>query len=253
LTRAAEYGEWLLRNTAPPAAAPSIDSAAVAATVRAAHARMPSTGGWLATEEVQSLLAACHVAVPDWRVASSPATAVEAAEQLGFPVVLKALVPDVIHKKAARALKLDIRDARELATACEEFASRFSRLDGLLVQAFRPGDQELFVGVKWDASFGHVIGLGRGGSDVERDAHIAFRLLPLVQRDAADLVRQALPSLASSPVGLAIEQLLLRVAALVATSPEIQELDFNPVAVTSAGASLTVLDARVYVRAAAEA
>ena len=136
------------------------------------------------------------------------------------------------------------------AVAAEGFT-----VDGFLVQPMVGGGVEMLVGVVHDASFGPVIACGAGGTTAELLKDVTVRITPLTDLDAAEMVRslQTFPLLegyrgAPKADVAALEDLLLRISALVEAHPEISELDCNPVKVLPEGA--VVIDARVRVEAA---
>jgi acetyltransferase len=123
-----------------------------------------------------------------------------------------------------------------------------------LVQQYIRGGDEAIIGAKWEAGFGHVIGLGAGGIRVESLQQMEFRLLPLAKRDAYALIRDSAiaefcldASRQLTASGAAMFEALLRLSALVSAIPEINDLDLNPVALLPSPGSLCVLDGRIHV------
>jgi acyl-CoA synthetase (NDP forming) len=195
----------------------------------------------------------------EWRLTGSPEEAAAAAAELGGPVALKAVAPRLVHKTEAHAVRLGLTGAEQVHTAATEMteavAAEGYTVDGFLVQRMVGDGIELLVGVVHDPSFGPVIACGAGGTAVELLKDVAVRITPLTDRDAAEMVR----SLATFPLldgyrgapktdVTALEDLLLRISALVESHPEIAELDCNPVKVLPDG--VVVVDARVRVEAA---
>jgi acyl-CoA synthetase (NDP forming) len=167
--------------------------------------------------------------------------------------VLKAVGPDLVHKSDVGGVQLDLRSQADVEDAYRDMASRLGeRMTGAVVQQMaRPG-VETIVGVVQDPLFGPLVMFGLGGVATELLGDRAFRILPLTDLDAADLVRslRASPLLfgyrGSAPVAVgALEQILQRVARLVERVAEIRELDLNPVIVSDAGA--VAVDCRVRV------
>ena len=197
--------------------------------------------------------------VAEWRLTRSPEEAAAAAAELGGPVALKAVAPRLVHKTEAHAVRLGLTGPEQVQTAATEMAAAVAAagytVDGFLVQRMVGDGVELLVGVVHDPTFGPVIACGAGGTAVELLKDVAVRITPLTDRDAAEMVR----SLATFPLldgyrgapradVAALEDLLLRISALVEAHPEIAELDCNPVKVLADGA--VVVDARVRVEAA---
>ena len=128
-------------------------------------------------------------------------------------------------------------------------------MEGVIVQEMVPGGVEVIVGLTQDPSFGPLIMFGLGGIQVELIKDVAFRIHPLTDVDARDMVRsiKGFPLLTgwrgSPPTDIeALEQLLLRVSAMVEDIPEIAEMDLNPVKVLSPGEGCCVVDARILLK-----
>lgn len=211
-------------------------------------------GGWLDPAESFSLLTGFGLPCPTWRVVHSQGQLVQAAEKVGFPVAIKASAPGLVHKSASGGVVLDVRTRQEASDAWTTLSARFPSLSSVLVQQYAPGKSEAIVGVQRTSGFGHVIGLGAGGVSAEQLQRIDFRLLPLESRDAWSLVCDS-PFADRGSAGekpgaamVALHRALLRVAALVAAAPEIDELDLNPLALSPSRPSLLVLDARIHLR-----
>jgi acetyl coenzyme A synthetase (ADP forming)-like protein len=257
LVRAVEYGAWRRR---PEGQVPELPEARhdEAAALLAAALADGAGSRWLGPAEVARLLACYGVPVADWRLAGSPEEAAAAAVELGGPVALKAVASRLIHKTEAHAVRLGLTGADQVRAAAAEMAEAVSAaghpVEGFLVQRMVGGGVELLVGVVHDASFGPVLACGAGGTAAELLKDVAVRITPLTDLDAAEMVR----SLATFPLlegyrgapkadVAALEDLLLRVGALVEAHPEIAEMDCNPVKVLPDGA--VVVDARIRVEA----
>jgi acetate---CoA ligase (ADP-forming) len=258
LARAVEYGSWRQR---PEGQVPDLPTAChdeAAALLAAALADGPGPH-WLGPDEVARLLGCYGVPVAEWRLTRSPEEAGVAAAELGGPVALKAVAPRLVHKTEAHAVRLGLAGAEQVRTAATEMTEAVTAegyaVDGYLVQRMVGDGVELLVGVVHDASFGPVIACGAGGTAVELLKDVAVRITPLTDLDAAEMVRslQTFPLLegyrgAPKADVAALEDLLLRISALVEAHPEISELDCNPVKVLPEGA--VVIDTRVRVEAA---
>jgi acyl-CoA synthetase (NDP forming) len=212
--------------------------------------------------EAKALLTSAGVPVTLTEFARSGADAVHVAERLGFPVAVKIVSPEIVHKSDVGGVRLGLDSAAAVAAAFDEVlqaarsAQPDARIDGVSVQRMAPaGGIEVIVGVSVDAQFGHVIMCGLGGVFVEVLHDVAFRLIPLQLRDA----RQMLSELRGLPVlrGVrgrpgadlqALERLLLRVSAVVEQRPDIRELDLNPVLAYPSG--VIAVDARALVAGA---
>lgn len=250
LARAASYGEWRRR---PPGTVPDLggfDSAEARRVIDAFLAAHPD-GGWLPAPQITELLRAVAVPFLDAVPVSSADDAAGQATRLGFPVVLKASGPDLVHKSDVGGVQLGLESAGEVAAAYRTMASRIGpAMTGAVLQRMaRPG-VETIVGVVLDPWFGPLVMFGLGGVATELLRDRAFCILPLTDADAAELVR----SLRSSPLLFgyrgappmatgAVEDVLHRVARLAAVAHEVAELDFNPMIVSPGG--VEVVDARI--------
>jgi acetate---CoA ligase (ADP-forming) len=257
LVRAVEYATWRQRPEGQVPELPKARHDEAAALLAAALADGPGPR-WLAPDEVARLLACYGVPVAEWRLAGSPEQAGAAAAELGGPVALKAVAPRLVHKTEAHAVRLHLTGADQVRTAAGEMAAAVAAegyaVDGFLVQRMVGEGVELLVGVVNDASFGPVVACGAGGTAVELLKDVAVRITPLTDVDAAAMVRslQTFPLLegyrgAPRADVAALEDLLLRVSALVEAHPEIAELDLNPVRALANG--VMVVDARARVEA----
>ncbi|HYK41679.1 MAG TPA: acetate--CoA ligase family protein, partial [Thermoanaerobaculia bacterium] len=249
LARAASYGEW--RN-APEGTVPvldGIDAAAARAVIEPAVTR----NGWLDPLETQSLLRAFGIAAAETRVAADEAGVVAAAGALGFPVVMKAIGPAIVHRTDVGGVKLGLADAAAVSAAYRELSSRLKdAMTGALVQRMVSGGVEVMVGVSQDPTFGPLIAYGSGGTLVELMSDVAFRLHPLTDRDVAAMLEEVrgtalLRGFRGAPPAdeAALADLILRVSALVEACPEVREMDLNPVKVLQRG--VCVVDARIRV------
>lgn len=252
LARAATYTEWRRR---PPGAVPPLDrfDADRARLVAREFLESSPEGGWLESAATSNLLAAIGVSTVASAEVSGAEEAAQAAIDLGFPVALKASGPGLVHKSDIGGVQLELCTEQDVADAFRAMGSKIgSAMTGAVVQQMADTGVETIIGVVQDPLFGPLVMFGLGGVTTELLGDRAFRILPLTDLDAAELVR----SLRSSPLFFgyrgspplavaAIEDLLQRVARLAGLVPEVFELDLNPVIVTPGGA-LTV-DARARV------
>jgi acyl-CoA synthetase (NDP forming) len=210
-------------------------------------------GGWMTPEEAERVLAAAGIVTATTRVVTTTDDAVAAACTMGYPVALKALGPTLLHKTERQAVRLDLADDDAVRRVAREFDEHFhSEMTGMIVQRMVPDGVEMLVGAVHDPSFGPVVVCGSGGVLVDLVADTAFRLHPLTDRDASEMLdelkgarllrgyRGAPP--ADEP---ALRDLILRLSSVLTTCPEIQELDLNPVKVLQSG--VRVADARIRV------
>ncbi|MDB5824916.1 MAG: family N-acetyltransferase [Herminiimonas sp.] len=239
------------------------DPAASRATVKKVIQSALADGRDLLSEpESKVVLAAFGIPVVETRIVSSVEEAVRVAPEIGFPVAIKVLSPDISHKTDVGGVALDIESVEAVREAAEGMNRRVSRmrpdarLEGFAVQAMarRPEAQELIVGLTTDPVFGPVILFGAGGIAVELTADHAIGLPPLNMVLARDMVsRTRVARLLGGYRGRppadidAICRVLVQVAQLAIDMPEIIELDINPLLADSRG--VLALDARIKIAA----
>jgi acetate---CoA ligase (ADP-forming) len=197
----------------------------------------------LSEVEVMQVLQAYGVPVAPYRLARTPAEVLAAAESIGYPVVLKAVSPSLIHKSDVGGVRLDLRDAQAVRDAYRAMLAELphrARLDpaelqGVLVQKMTKGGTETIVGMTRDPAFGPLLMFGLGGIYVEAVGDVVFRLYPVSDLDAQEMVRsirgiRLLRGLRGTPPADldALEELIQRISQLVGEQPAIRELDVNP-------------------------
>jgi acetate---CoA ligase (ADP-forming) subunit beta len=210
--------------------------------------------------EAAELLASCGIPYVEHGVADTADAAVEVAGRIGYPVVLKVVSPDVVHKTEAGGVVVGLKDERALREGFDELSKTVrtscpdARIDGVLVCRQVAASRELIVGAIHDATFGPTVMVGLGGVFAEALSDVVFRLAPLRQQDGLDMLHelQGARLLAGfrgeQPVDLdEVAEILVNVGDLLVSHPEISEIDLNPVA--ASGEGCVALDARVIVRA----
>lgn len=255
LARAAGYAAWR-RRAAGTVPALDLDLAAARAVVQAALQDAPD-GAWLDAERSAQLLRAAGIPVLPTRVAGTRAAALAAAAALGFPVALKAQGQKLVHKSDRGGVRLGLPHAAAVGDAWDAMrAALGSDMDAAIVQPMAAPGIETIVGLVHDRHFGPLVMFGLGGVLTDLLGDRAFRILPLTDVDAAELVRsvKSAPLLAgyrgAPPADVpALIDVLLRLAQLADQVPELREIDLNPVVVRPRGAE--VLDAKLRVAPAA--
>jgi acetate---CoA ligase (ADP-forming) len=197
----------------------------------------------LGESEVLRILEAYGIPVAEHQVVRCEEDAVAAAVAMGFPVVLKVVSPRVVHKSDVGGVAVGLQDAEDVRAAFrkmnEEVPRRAaidpSEIEGILVQRMVRGGKETIVGVHTDPAFGPLLMFGLGGIYVEALGDVAFRVHPVSDEDARDMVRsirgiRLLEGIrGEAPVDLAaVEEVIQRISQLVGDHPEIAELDINP-------------------------
>jgi acetyl coenzyme A synthetase (ADP forming)-like protein len=259
LAHAVRYARWRCAQAAASPAEPKIRDGLrrdeAAAVVALALARS-SGGGWLTPDEVAQLFACYGLPLVEQRTVSTPEEAGRAAAELGGEVVLKAVVPGLVHKSDAGAVRLHLSGQQQTAAAAREMVSHLAAVGyapaGFVIQRMVPAGVELLAGIVHDPQFGPVIACGAGGVLVELLKDVAIRLTPLTRDEAAAMLRElkSYPLLTGyrgrPPCDVeALIDVLLRVAAMADDLPQIAELDCNPIVALPDGA--WIVDARVRV------
>jgi acyl-CoA synthetase (NDP forming) len=252
LARVSEYARWRRRPLGVVPELEGIDEAAAHAVVQGALARTPG-GRELTDEETIALLGAYGVPMLGTRRVEDAAAAVAAAEEIGYPVVLKSTAPWLRDRRDLGGMRFDLADADDVRAAYAAIPAG----DPVIVQAQAAPGVGTVVQIVDDPSFGALVSFGVGGVATDLLGDRAYRTLPLTDLDAHELVRapRAWPMLdgyrGSAPVDTdALEQLLLRVARLGDDLPEVLSLTLDPVIVGPAdpwhgGRSLVVAGATV--------
>ena len=205
---------------------------------------------------VCAVLGAIGVSMADYRCCpKDPAAVSVAAHEVGFPVVLKGIAPGLVHKTDAGAVALALTSEAEVAAAATIMMARIPTLTGFIVQRQLPRGVEAIVGMTSDPTLGPLLVAGVGGTAVELYKDVAFRVTPVTDRDAADMLGQLrgkalLDGFRGSPAvdRTALIDVILRIGALVEAAPEIVELDLNPVMVMPGTGGAIAVDGRIRLR-----
>jgi acetyltransferase len=229
---------------------------------RAVIDRALAEGRMMLTEpEAKTLMQACHIPIAETRVAHSPEEAAALAVDIGFPIAVKLLSPDISHKTEVGGVTLDLDSAAAVEEAARAMQHRLAvlrpdaKLSGFSVQTMvrRPDAHELIVGITSDPIFGPVILFGQGGIAVEVLKDHALALPPLNKALALDTISRTrvsklLAGYRNRPAADidAVSQVLIQVAHLAAELPEVAELDINPLLADAQG--VIALDARVLLK-----
>lgn len=255
LARTVRYGEWIGRDPGIIPTFEGLDVDGARRTVERALARLDEGEGWLDPPEVDALLSSFGIAIPVSVLAADEASAVAAAEEIGGPVVLKVVSSEALHKSDVGGVVLDVEGETAVRDAYRSVLASVGEAEGVLVQEMVRGGHEVLIGVTEDPNFGPLLVYGLGGVYVELLEDVAFRLHPLTDVDAEQMVHsikgaRLLEGYRNMPEGdvAAVEDALLRVSALVGAVPEIVEMDLNPVKVLEPGQGIRAVDARIRVR-----
>jgi acetate---CoA ligase (ADP-forming) subunit beta len=206
--------------------------------------------------EAKQLLGDAGIPVVPTVLASTAEQARQQSEQIGYPVVLKIVSQDISHKSDVGGVRIGLASAEEVTTAFDEIIANAKQavpgadISGVAVQGMADEGVEVIIGMTTDPQFGPVIMFGLGGILVEVLKDVSFRVVPLTQRDADQMIDEikgraildgvrGLPPVDKS----ALSRALLNIAEFVQLHPEVQELDLNPMFVYPKGA--VAVDARI--------
>jgi len=254
LAKMAEYREWC--DEPPDEPVPiAADGEAVRAVFAAARQENRVNLGEIEAREV---LKAYGLAVPESYIARSADEAAAHAEKIGFPVVMKIVSPDILHKSDIGGVRVGVRDQQEAMDVFELMMLRVRRyapdavIRGVFVQEMIQAGREVIIGSTRDPQFGPLVMFGLGGIYVEVLKDVSFRVAPFGERHAGRMIEEirSAPLLRgargerSSDVE-AIVKCLLTVSQMVTDFPEIVEMDINPLKVREPGAGAVAVDARI--------
>lgn len=212
----------------------------------------------LGPEDCSAVLDAYGIPNVPFKVAPNFEAAKEFAEEMGYPVALKIVSPQILHKTDIGGVALDVKGRRELEESFEDIISRVRRrmpaaeIDGIGVQKMAPKGKELILGMVKDPQFGPMIMVGLGGIYVEAFRDVAFRLAPVGPEETARMLRELkafrlLQGLrGEQPADVeAVEEVISRLSQLAVENPGISEMDINPLMVYNAGGGCTCVDVRM--------
>jgi acyl-CoA synthetase (NDP forming)/RimJ/RimL family protein N-acetyltransferase len=217
------------------------------------HQAVRDNRSYLMEHESKEILEGIGIATTGYLIARSEDEALAICDKIGFPVVMKIVSPDVVHKTDAGGVKLHLMNAEDVSKAYRDILETFKyqHIEGVAVQRMAKAGIEAIIGVTRDPSFGPLIMFGLGGVFVEVLRDVSFRILPITEKDAAEMIQDIrgsdiLKGYRGEAVDLAsLQQLLLKISQLVIENPEIQELDLNPLFLYPDG--YVTVDARMFV------
>jgi acetyltransferase len=245
-----QRAEWLQMPQQNPLQPGNVDKETVQAILGAQTACLPANKLFaLPQSDLHQMLTAYGIPVPPIKLARSAKEAVQAAQQMGFPVALKLASPDITHKSDVGGVRLNLANATEAATAFDEMMAGVqaafpqAHIDGVDVQPMVPEGQEVIIGVVRDPQFGPVLMFGSGGVEVEGLQDVAFALAPITRQEAEVMLQStwAGRKLAGYRQIKAVDEtavlnILVRLGQLAADFPQLTEIEINPVRVLDKGA-----------------
>jgi len=216
----------------------------------------------LLEHEALALVEAYGVPVPGYGLAQSADEAVEIAEKIGYPVVLKIVSPDIVHKSDVGGVIVGLTNPDEVGKAFDEIINNVkkhvpgARIAGILVQKMAPkGAVEVVVGAIRDPVFGPAIMFGLGGIFIEVFRDVSFRVVPFSEQDAEEMIKEVKAykiirgyrNIAPRDVDSLIK-IIMAVQNLVKENPEINEMDLNPILSYEKGKGALAVDVRIILK-----
>jgi acetate---CoA ligase (ADP-forming) len=256
LAAAVRYGRWRRRPRGSYVTLEREREAAIRRRIETIR-ETPITATWLALRDVAAILAETGLVLAPFEEAPpAPAAAAAAAGRLGYPVVLKAVAPGLLHKSDAGGVVLGLERSDAVEQAARAMAHRLREagtdLTGFVVQRQVDPGVEVLVGVTNDPSLGPILVAGLGGVQVELLRDVAFRLTPVSDLDAREMLAglrtaKLLDGYRGAPPAdrEALVDAILKISALVERAPELLELELNPLKVLARGHGVVIVDARM--------
>jgi acetyl coenzyme A synthetase (ADP forming)-like protein len=213
---------------------------------------------FLLEQEAYQVLEAYKFPITKSTLAKDERQAVEAASKLGFPVAMKIVSPDILHKFDYGGVKLDLKSQREVRQAYRQILKNVrakkpkARITGIIVETMAAPGKEVILGMSRNPQFGPILMFGLGGIYVEALEDVTFRLAPIRELTASMMIKKTktysiLDGFRGGPIYdiPAIEECLKRLSQLVSDFDQIKELDINPLIVHEKGKGCTIVDARI--------
>ncbi len=260
LSRALEFSQRLKKPVGKIPEFADINKEKAAGIIKSALEKSGRPQVWLDAESILGLLDCYGIKFVTLKLAKTPVEAAASAEEIGCPVAVKILTTTIAQKTDVEGVILDCRAGDEVEKAFIRIAENMERIgkrnemDGVIVQEMVQGGVEVIVGVTQHPSFGPLIMFGLGGVYVELFKDVTFSIHPLTDIDAHEMVRsvkayQLLEGWRGSKRAdiESIEELILRISAMVEDNPQILEMDLNPVKVLPEGDAYLVVDGRILV------
>jgi acetyl coenzyme A synthetase (ADP forming)-like protein len=265
LARGIQYGRWLQRPLGRERPLAGIDLARAREALRGID--MPEGESvWLPADAVRQFLDAFGLRMPRTRTAVDLAATQAAASEVGFPVALKLLSRRILHKTEVGGVHLHLRDPNDVERAYAAIRGSLERhrlldaFEGVIVQEMVERGAEMYVGVTQATGFGALLAFGSGGVAVEVFRDVAFRVHPISDVDAEEMLEQVrgrvlLEGFRGSPRcdKPALVDALLRVDRMLSEFPTILEMDINPLVALAEGEGVVAVDARIRMAAGARA
>jgi acetyltransferase len=249
---------WRSHQPGPQAGViPKIDALAVARLLAAANSHRK-----LGEAATRPIFSACNIPIIAGGLARNAAQAVDLADRLNYPVVLKIVSPDILHKSEAGGVRLNLHNAvavgkayRQLLTDADALKPGLN-IEGVLVEKMAPRGHEVIVGMRRDPQFGPLLMFGLGGIYVELLTDVSFRIAPIDRDEALAMIYETragrlLAGLRGQPPAHieAVADCILQLSQLALAFPQIEEVEVNPLLVLPHGQGAVALDGRIVLAA----
>ena len=207
----------------------------------------------LSAQEVYNILDVYKIPSAGWKIVNDVSASVSASEEIGFPVVIKADSPEIIHKSDVGGVAVNLKSADEVKSKAEEMKNKFSVKElNFFIQKYHSGGRELIIGAKAEAGLGHLLMFGMGGIYVEILKDVSFELAPVTSIEAKEMLSSIkMAKLLKGYRGEkgvfldGVVEIIERLSQLVTENPSIKELDLNPLLAFED--RIIVVDARISV------
>ena len=248
-----DYAVWRSQKIEAVAPLLNVDRAAVEKILRA-----PGAAKVFGEAETRPILAAYGIPMIKGGMASNPVAAAKLADEIGFPVVMKIVSPQILHKSDVGGIYLNLQNETEVMAAYEHMFTEIGRkmpkakLEGVMIEQMAGSGQEVIVGMRRDAGFGPLLMFGLGGVYVELFKDVSFRVAPVSEKEALQMISETgagklLKGFRGTPASDldAVVSCIQRLGQLALDFPEIEEVEVNPLLVHAQGRGALVLDGRI--------
>ena len=259
LMRATRYGRWLKRPEGRGIELPGHDPAPIRRLIEDELSASPE-GCWLSPRACHALLNAYGLRTPRHVIAGTIEEAREGAARIGFPLAAKLYSTTIIHKTEVGGVVLDLESVEDVDAAWHHIERNVKAkglgdgFEGVMLQEMVGGGVEMYVGMTEAPGFGALLAFGAGGVSVEVFRDVAFRVHPITDVDAREMLehirgKKLLEGFRGAPVAdsAALIDAILRVDRMITDHPHIAEMDINPLVALPIGQGVIALDARVRV------
>ncbi|MEM2878226.1 MAG: acetate--CoA ligase family protein [Candidatus Hadarchaeales archaeon] len=257
MSRMHQYTQYRAEREEPPATFDDFDYSRIKSII----SRVKESGRTAMTvDECIDVAKACNINVPEIAIARNAEEAVEIAERIGYPVVMKVISPDILHKTDIGGVKLNVNGANDVRKNYELMMRKIktvlpeSRISGVMIYRMAPQGKEIIIGAVRDAQFGPILMFGLGGIYVNFLKDVAYAMCPISLNEASELVKETkaytlLRGVRGEPPSdtASVIDTILRISHLISTFDDILEIEINPTFVYGEGKGCLAIDIRAVV------